>query len=55
MPDPKDEPLHRTSLWLFWEDFLLMESIYGRGWTEIVRNLVHEHCNEYRRRHEHDR
>lgn len=48
MPAPFDEPLHRTTVMLFANDAAEMEAIYGRGWTEVIRNLVREHVKDKR-------
>lgn len=46
MPAPSDELLYKTSINLYFEDVLDMERLHGRGWTEIIRNLVREHVKQ---------
>ena len=36
-----DEPIRKVTLNLYVQDIKDMERLYGRGWTEVVRNLVH--------------
>lgn len=43
MPTKSDDPLKRVTLNLYKADCLAMERYYGRGWTEQVRQLVHQH------------
>lgn len=44
MPNPgSDRPLRKVTLNLYDEDVLAAESYYGRGWTEELRKLWHEH------------
>jgi hypothetical protein len=46
MPNPLDEPLWRTSLNLFHSDVVELERRHGRGWSEVVRNLVRAHIKD---------
>lgn len=43
MPKESDLPLRKVTLNLFQSDVAEMERIYGRGWTEQVRELVNIH------------
>ena len=43
-----DKPITKVTLNLYNYDILYMEQHYGRGWTEIVRNLVAEHVTRER-------
>lgn len=45
-PAPLDEAIHRTNINLFLSDVRKLEAWYGRGWTEVVRNLVRDHVKE---------
>jgi hypothetical protein len=44
-----DYPIRKTSINLYEQDCLAMERLYGRGWTETIREMVHEHIKEKRR------
>lgn len=44
MPAKSDEPLQKITLNLYEADVLALESYYGRGWSEQVRILVHDHA-----------
>ena len=46
MPPLSDIPLSRTNLNLFAEDKVAMYRFYGNGWTEKVRDLVHQHVKQ---------
>lgn len=48
MPPKSEAPLRKVTLNLFDADCAAMESRYGRGWTERVRELVQWHIREYR-------
>jgi hypothetical protein len=43
MPIRPDAPLRRVTLNLYQNDVVDMDSYYGHGWTEIIRNLVRQH------------
>ena len=44
MPNPRaDAPLRKVTLNLYESDVLAAESYYGRGWSEALRQLWHEH------------
>ena len=43
-----DKPIRKVTLNLYTEDIKDMEHYYGRGWTEIVRNLVFDHTVQKR-------
>lgn len=51
MPKLPDEPLHRTNINLFASDVLDLKRLYGWGWTEKVRELVHAHLKQLVQRH----
>ena len=36
-------PIRKVTLNLYIEDVIDLERLYGRGWTEVVRNLVRKH------------
>lgn len=48
MPKESDEPLRKCTLNLFRKDVVELERLYGRGWTEKVRELVNIHVNNKR-------
>ena len=50
-----DEPIRKVTLNLYTKDTEVMERWYGRGWTETVRNLVHDHIEIKRRWFDDDR
>ena len=41
-----DEALRKVTLNLYVRDIADMERLYGRGWTEVVRNLVRARLKE---------
>jgi hypothetical protein len=41
MPTPPDDPLRRVTLNLYAADCEWLETHYGRGWTERVRQHIH--------------
>lgn len=43
MPVRSDEPLQRVTLNLYSADCKSMQAYYGHGWTEQIRQLVHQH------------
>lgn len=47
MPARSDDPLRRVTLNLYDADCLWLEKTYGHGWTERVRQHIH---NEVSRR-----
>ena len=48
MPIHADAPLRKVTLNLYDSDCAAMEKRYGRGWSEKVRQLVHEHIHRKR-------
>lgn len=46
MPKLPDEPLHKTNINLYASDVARMKQVYGYGWSEIVRLLVHDHVKK---------
>jgi len=46
MPPAAEAPLRKTSINLFAADIDAMERLYGRGWQEVVRNLVKYHVKD---------
>lgn len=44
MPRPTDEPLRKTTLNLYKSDTDFLAEYYGQGWSEQVRQIVHQHC-----------
>lgn len=47
MPIKADDPLRRVTLNLYESDCLWFEQHYGRGWTERIRQHIH---NEVQKR-----
>lgn len=45
MPPKADDPLRKCTLNLYEADCVALESYYGRGWTEQVRQVVHAHIH----------
>jgi hypothetical protein len=43
MPVRADEPLRKITLNLYEADVLALEAYYGHGWSEQVRQVVHQH------------
>lgn len=43
MPTPPGEPLRKVTLNLYDADVTAMATFYGHGWSEQIRNLVHQH------------
>lgn len=43
-----DQDLHRTNLNLYLSDVQWMRNHYGHGWTEWVRDMIHQ-CIERKR------
>lgn len=43
MPKIVTEPLEKVTLNLFEKDLKVIRSHYGQGWSERVREVVHEH------------
>jgi hypothetical protein len=41
MPVKSDDPLRRVTLNLYEADCVWLEQTYGRGWTERVRQHIH--------------
>lgn len=48
MPVRSDDPLRKVTLNLYEADCVWLEKTYGRGWTERVRQHIH---NEVQARH----
>lgn len=44
MPKLADSPLRKTTLNLYSADVTFLAEYYGHGWTEEVRQVVHQHC-----------
>ncbi len=42
MPNRSDDPLRKVTLNLYEADCLWLEQQYGRGWTERVRQHIHD-------------
>lgn len=49
MPIRADAPLRKCTLNLYAEDVAWMEKNYGDGWTERVRQHIHNEVQERRR------
>lgn len=47
MPPRADAPLRKVTLNLYAQDCERMETIYGWGWTEVVRTLLHEYTENH--------
>jgi hypothetical protein len=43
MPKKPDAPIQKVTLNLYKTDVVAMEKYYGYGWSEQVRQLVHQH------------
>ena len=41
MPTPPDDPLRKVTLNLYAADCEWLETHYGRGWTERIRQHIH--------------
>lgn len=41
MPIRSDDPLRRVTLNLYEADCIYLETTYGRGWTERIRQHIH--------------
>lgn len=39
-----DAPLRKTTLNLYSADVTFLAEYYGQGWSEQVRQIVHQHC-----------
>jgi hypothetical protein len=50
MPVRSDDPLRRVTLNLYEADCVWLEKTYGRGWTERIRQHIHDEVTE-RSRH----
>lgn len=44
MPAKSDEPLRKVTLNLYEADCLALESTLGFGWSEQIRQWVHQHA-----------
>ena len=49
MPVRSDKPLRRVNINLYEEDCKFMEKEHGRGWTQRVRQLLHQDCKKRQR------
>lgn len=43
MPPRADSPLRKITLNLYDEDVVRLERRYGYGWSQKVRELIHDH------------
>jgi hypothetical protein len=43
---------HRTNLNLYTEDVEYMQRVYGRGWTEQARDIIHQELKAIKQRME---
>lgn len=48
MPARSDDPLRRVTLNLYEADCAKLEAAIGQGWTERVRQVVHQYCETIR-------
>ena len=48
MPVKSDDPLRRVTLNLYEADCVWLEKTYGRGWTERVRQHIHNEVQQRR-------
>jgi hypothetical protein len=46
MPVKSDDPLRRVTLNLYEADCVWLEKTYGHGWTERVRQHIHNAVND---------
>lgn len=44
MPRQANAPLRKTTLNLYDADVSFLATYYGQGWSEQVRQIVHQHC-----------
>lgn len=47
MPNRPPESLTKTTLNLFTSDVVAFRTRYGFGWSEQIRNVVHENVKEW--------
>lgn len=45
MPIRSDDPLRKVTLNLYATDCLWLEATYGRGWTERIRQHIHNYVH----------
>jgi hypothetical protein len=45
-PARSDDPLRRVTLNLYEADCIVLERIYGHGWTTHIRDLVKQRVNQ---------
>jgi hypothetical protein len=45
MPTPPDDPLRKVTLNLYAADCEWLEHQYGRGWTERIRQHIHQYVH----------
>ena len=45
MPKHPGPPLRKITMNIFESDALKAEALYGFGWTERLREIIHEHLN----------
>lgn len=50
MPKRPNEPLRKITINIFDSDARALETIYGWGWSEQIRNLIREHIKAHRPR-----
>ncbi len=43
MPPRPDDPLLKTTLNLYEADVIALRAYYGHGWSEQVRQVIHQH------------
>lgn len=46
MPQRRGDALRKVTLNLFDNDVFVMEKVYGYGWSERLRELLHEHVRK---------
>jgi hypothetical protein len=47
LPNPT---FHRTNLNLYAEDVVYMQQLFGRGWTEQARDIIHQELKSIKER-----
>lgn len=55
MPPKSDEPLEKTTLNLYAADCAMLRAHYGFGWTEQVRQMIHQRVQQFTSYQQHKR
>lgn len=54
-PAKSDEPLRKVTMNFYEADCKLLESTYGFGWTEQVRQMIHQRVTQFATYQQHKR